>query len=170
MPSEAPPAGGQVERGESEAGVFLTMNIFLGIDVGSISTNMVALDAKQNIVADLYLRTEGAPIDAIQKSLNQIKERLPNDVEVVGVSKDSVTRHDKFKEKHDLKMTLASDEESDMIERYGSWVEKNMYGRKYMGIERSTFLIDEKGVVREVWRKVKVKGHVDAVLEAARAL
>lgn len=90
-------------------------------------------------------------------------------VAVVGVSKDSAERHDKFKAKHGLEITLASDDK-DVVERYGAWVEKSMYGRKYMGIERSTFLIDADGVVRSIWRKVKVPGHVDAVLEAAKAL
>ena len=89
---------------------------------------------------------------------------------VVGVSKDSVARHDKFIAKHGLNVALVSDEDSDICERYGSWVEKSMYGKKYMGIERATFLIDGEGQVARVWRKVKVPGHVDAVLEAARAL
>jgi peroxiredoxin Q/BCP len=88
---------------------------------------------------------------------------------VIGVSKDSVKSHDKFRDKHALGLILASDENSDVTERYGAWVEKSMYGRKYMGIERSTFLIGEDGVVRKVWRKVKVPGHVEAVLEAVRA-
>ena len=91
-------------------------------------------------------------------------------VAVVGVSKDSVRKHDRFKDKHGLNFTLVSDEEGKLCEAYGVWVEKSMYGRKYMGIERSTFLIDEKGVIREAWRKVKIPGHVDAVLEAAKAL
>ena len=90
--------------------------------------------------------------------------------EIIGISKDSVTKHDKFKDKYDLPFTLASDEDGTVVEAYGSWVEKSMYGRKYMGIDRSTFLIDEKGVLRGVWRKVKVTGHVDAVLDAAKAL
>jgi thioredoxin-dependent peroxiredoxin len=92
------------------------------------------------------------------------------DAEIVGVSKDSVKRHDNFKAKHDLPFSLASDEDGDVCERYGVWVEKNMYGRKFMGIERATFLIDAKGVVRKIWRKVKVKGHADDVLEAVKAL
>ena len=87
---------------------------------------------------------------------------------VVGVSKDSPKSHDKFKAKYGLNLTLASDETGEMIERYGVWVEKSMYGRKYMGIDRATFLIGPDGVVRHVWRKVKVPGHVDAVLAAAR--
>ncbi len=86
---------------------------------------------------------------------------------VIGISKDSVASHDKFKAKHGLGIVLASDAEGDVCERYGVWVEKSMYGRKYMGIDRSTFLIKD-GVVQKVWRKVKVPGHVDAVLEAVR--
>lgn len=89
---------------------------------------------------------------------------------VVGISRDPVKRHDKFKEKYDLTFPLASDEDGGTCEDYGTWVEKSMYGRKYMGIERSTFLIDGKGVVRNVWRKVKVPGHVDEVLKATQAL
>ena len=92
------------------------------------------------------------------------------DAEIIGVSKDPVSKHDKFKAKHNLPFTLASDEESDVCERFGVWVEKNMYGKKYMGIERATFLIDGDGVVRNVWRKVKVPGHAQAVLEVVRAL
>jgi thioredoxin-dependent peroxiredoxin len=89
---------------------------------------------------------------------------------VIGISKDSVASHDKFKKKYELPFTLASDADGKVCEAYGVWVEKSMYGRKYMGIERATFLIDEKGVVQGVWHKVKVPGHVDAVLAAAKAL
>ncbi len=89
---------------------------------------------------------------------------------VIGVSKDSVKSHDKFVAKYGLGVILASDEHSDVCERYGVWVEKSMYGRKYMGIERATFLIDGSGTVRRVWPKVKVDGHVAEVLAAARAL
>ena len=91
-------------------------------------------------------------------------------VTVIGVSKDSVRAHDKFKAKYELPFTLASDEKTGVCERYGVWVEKSMYGRKYMGIERTTFLIDKAGVVRGIWPKVKIDGHVDAVLAAAKAL
>ncbi len=89
---------------------------------------------------------------------------------VIGISKDSVASHDKFKKKHQLPFILASDANSDVCEKYGVWVEKSMYGRKYMGIERCTFLIDRDGIVRGIWRKVRVPGHVAEVLEAARAL
>jgi len=90
--------------------------------------------------------------------------------QIIGVSKDSVKRHDNFKAKHDLNFALASDEDGTVCEAYGVWVKKKNYGREYMGIERSTFLIDNDGIVREIWRKVRVKGHVEAVLEAAKAL
>lgn len=89
---------------------------------------------------------------------------------LVGVSKDSVQRHDKFKEKHDLKIQLASDEQGEMVADYGVWIMKKNYGREYMGIDRSTFVIDAKGVIRNIWRKVKVKGHAEKVLEAVQAL
>ncbi len=89
---------------------------------------------------------------------------------VLGVSKDSVKKHDKFRDKYELKVALLSDDESDVCERYGVWAEKSMYGKTYMGIERSTFLIDGEGTVREVWRKVKVPGHAEKVLEAVKAL
>ncbi|MCY4189814.1 MAG: thioredoxin-dependent thiol peroxidase [Rhodospirillaceae bacterium] len=88
---------------------------------------------------------------------------------IIGVSKDTVAKHDKFKAKHDLPFTLASDEAGNVCEAYGVWVEKNMYGRKYMGIERATFLIGDDGTVKKIWRKVKVPGHADAVLAAADA-
>ncbi len=92
------------------------------------------------------------------------------DTVVIGISKDTVAKHDKFVAKHDLGVILASDAESDVCERYGVWVEKSMYGKKYMGIERATILIGEDGKVVEEWRKVKVPGHVEAVLEAAKSL
>ena len=89
---------------------------------------------------------------------------------VIGVSKDSVKRHDNFKAKYELDLILASDEAGKTLEDYGVWVEKMNYGRKYMGIERSTFLIDAKGVIAKAWRKVKVKGHAADVLASIQAL
>jgi peroxiredoxin Q/BCP len=89
---------------------------------------------------------------------------------VIGVSRDSVASHDRFKKKHGLPFILASDAAGDVTERYGVWVEKSMYGRKYMGIERSSFLIDKDGVVRGVWHKVKVPGHVSEMLKAVQSL
>ncbi len=102
------------------------------------------------------------------------RESLPDfskvKAEVVGISRDSVASHDKFKKKFKLAFPLASDEDGKVTEAYGVWVEKSMYGKKYMGIERATFLIDAKGVIREVWHKVKVDGHADEVLKAAEGL
>ncbi len=89
---------------------------------------------------------------------------------VVGVSKDSVASHDKFKTKHKLDLTLAADEDIKVAQAYGVWVEKSMYGRRYMGMERATFLIDGKGVIRNIWRKVKVPGHSTDVLASVKAL
>ena len=89
---------------------------------------------------------------------------------IIGVSRDSVASHDKFKAKHELNFTLASDHEGAVTEAYGVWVEKSMYGRKYMGIERATYLIDKDGNIAQIWRKVKVTGHVKAVLKAVNEL
>ena len=89
---------------------------------------------------------------------------------VVGVSKDSAASHGKFRAKYGLGVTLGSAKDDDMVERYGAWVEKSLYGRKYMGIDRSTFLIDKAGVIRRVWRKVKVPGHAAQVLAEAKSL
>ena len=92
------------------------------------------------------------------------------DAAIIGVSKDSVKRHDNFKAKYELPFTLASDEDGSVCEAYGTWVQKKLYGREYMGIERATFLIDGKGVVYKIWRKVKVAGHAEDVLESAKSL
>ena len=100
--------------------------------------------------------------------------RLKGDFEaagtvVVGMSPDSAKKHDKFKAKHDLAVALVSDEDKGVLEAYGVWVEKSMYRRKYMGVERSTFLIGEDGSILRVWRKVKVPGHAEEVLAAAKS-
>lgn len=87
-------------------------------------------------------------------------------IDVIGVSKDSVKSHEKFKAKYDLNFELASDETGTVCENYGVWAEKSMYGRKYMGIERTTFLIDENGVIAQIWPKVKVPGHVAEIIKA----
>jgi peroxiredoxin Q/BCP len=101
-------------------------------------------------------------------------ERLPDfkklGVEVIGVSPDSPASHDKFKAKHGLGFALGADVDRAVCESYGVWVEKSMYGRKYMGVDRSTFLVGRDGRIARVWRKVKVPGHVDEVLAAARTL
>lgn len=98
------------------------------------------------------------------------KEFEKADTEIVGVSPDSLKSHDKFRSKHGLEFTLVSDEAKGMLEAYGVWVEKSMYGRKYMGVERTTVLIDRDGRIARIWNKVKVPGHAKEVLEAARAL
>lgn len=91
-------------------------------------------------------------------------------IPVIGISKDSLASHEKFRKKHKLKITLASDPDIKAAQDWGVWLEKSMYGRKYMGMERATFLVDAKGVIAEAWHKVKVPGHVEAVLAAARKL
>jgi thioredoxin-dependent peroxiredoxin len=89
---------------------------------------------------------------------------------VVGVSRDSAAKHDKFAAKYGLKVQLAADEDGDVCNRYGVWVEKSLYGRQYMGIERTTYLIDEKAKIRRIWRKVRVKDHAEEVLAEVNAL
>lgn len=89
---------------------------------------------------------------------------------VIGVSKDSIPSHERFRNKHGLGVILASDPEAETARSYGVWVEKSMYGKKYMGMDRATFLIDTQGVIQKIWRKVKVRGHADEVLAAARLL
>lgn len=113
--------------------------------------------------------TSGCTKEAIDFSAALAKfEKLG--VPVIGVSKDSLQSHEKFKKKHKLKLALGSDPDIKTATAYGVWVEKSMYGRKYMGMERATFLVDAKGVIVEAWHKVKVPGHVEAVLAAAKKL
>jgi peroxiredoxin Q/BCP len=91
-------------------------------------------------------------------------------ISIIGISKDSIASHEKFRAKHKLTVTLASDPDIETAQAYGAWVEKSLYGRRYMGMDRATFLVDAKGLIRQIWRKVRVAGHVEAVLEAAKAL
>lgn len=125
----------------------------------------------QNVVLYFYPRddTPGCTKEAIGFTENLAAFDGLNTV-ILGVSKDGVKKHDKFVSKHSLKIALLSDEEGEVCERYGVWVEKSMYGKTYMGIERATFLIGADGKIAQVWNKVKVPGHVDAVLDAVRAL
>ena len=90
--------------------------------------------------------------------------------DIIGLSPDGVESHDKFIAKHNLSMPLIADEEKELIRALNAWVEKNMYGRKYMGVDRSTFLVDKEGKIAKIWRKVRVPGHVDKVLQAVRDL
>ena len=89
---------------------------------------------------------------------------------VIGISPDTAAKHDKFKAKHELTVTLGADIDKEICQAYGVWVEKNMYGKKYMGVERSTFLIDKTGKIAKIWRKVRVPGHAEKVLEEVKAL
>jgi len=127
--------------------------------------------AGKRVVLYFYPRddTTGCTKEAIGFTEN-VQAFAALDTVILGVSKDGVKKHDKFVAKHALKIALLSDEESDVCERYGVWVEKSMYGKTYMGIERATFLIDADGKIAQIWRRVRVPGHVDAVLDAVRAL
>ena len=108
--------------------------------------------------------TEGIAFSALKKKFDAAK------TVVLGVSKDSIEKHCKFRDKHNLTVRLLSDEDGKMLEAYGVWGEKSLYGRKFMGITRTTFLIDEKGIVQKVWPKVKVNGHAEEVLAATKEL
>ena len=140
----------------------------LPTDTGRVS--LASLKGK-NVVLYFYPKddTAGCTSEALQFS-SEVEEFQKLGAVIVGVSKDSVASHAKFRAKHDLTIDLAADPLGDVVEAYGAWVEKSMYGRKYMGIDRSTFLIDREGVVREIWRKVKVPGHIKAVMTAAKAI
>lgn len=113
--------------------------------------------------------TPGCTKEAIAFSALQ-SEFDAADALIIGISPDGVAKHDKFKVKHALTVTLGADTDTAVAEAYGVWVEKSMYGRKYMGVERATFLIDAAGKIAETWRKVKVPGHAEAVLQAARSI
>jgi peroxiredoxin Q/BCP len=113
--------------------------------------------------------TSGCTKESIE--FNELKDKFARaGTLVIGLSPDPVAKHVKFQEKYNLNQPLASDESKETLVAYGVWIEKSMYGRKYMGVERSTFLIDEKGKIAKIWRKVKVPGHAEEVLAAAKAL
>ena len=125
--------------------------------------------AKRKLVIYFYPKdnTPGCTTEAIDFTA-AVKDFRKANTDIVGVSADSVKKHENFIEKHNLGITLLSDEHLEILNAYGVWVEKSMYGRNFMGIERATFLIGTDGKIEQIWRKVKVKGHIDAVLEAAR--
>ncbi len=113
--------------------------------------------------------TSGCTKEAI--AFSQLKPEFDKiGTRVIGLSPDSATKHAKFRKKHDLTVDLAADEDRVALEAYGVWVEKSLYGKAYMGIDRTTFLIGADGKIARIWKKVKVPGHVEAVLEAAQAL
>lgn len=127
--------------------------------------------AAQKLVLYFYPKDDTSGCTAEAQQFTALAEDFQNaGTWVLGVSKDSVKSHAKFTDKYGLKIALASDPDGAACEAFGTWVEKSMYGRKYMGIERATFLVDRDGVVKKVWRKVKVPGHAEQVLAAARAL
>ena len=113
--------------------------------------------------------TPGCTKEAIEFS-KESNFFLKHNITVIGISKDSVIKHDKFILKHNLNIILASDLSGEICDLFGVWVEKSMYGRKYMGIERSTFLISAENIIYKVWRKVKVNNHVNEVIEHSKAM
>lgn len=142
-------------------------------DMFTAGGGRVTLDGLKGRTAVLYFypkadtpgcTTEGQDFSSLIKDFDAVE------AVVIGVSRDPVKKLDRFKTKYDLKVILASDEPGDVTEAFGVWVEKKLYGREYMGVERATFLIDGAGVVRRVWRKVSVKGHAAEVLAAAQSL
>ncbi len=125
----------------------------------------------KNVILYFYPKddTSGCTNQAIQFS-EKLSEFSDKNAVIIGVSKDSVKSHDKFKAKYDLKITLGSDENLDVANLYGVWVEKSMYGKKYMGMERATFLINKDGQIAKIWRKVKIPGHIEEVLSEVSKL
>jgi peroxiredoxin Q/BCP len=134
-------------------------------------TLSLASFAGKKVVLYFYPKddTSGCTLEAID--FNRLKPQFARaKTEILGISPDSCASHDKFKKKHKLGLTLLSDETKEMLEAYGVWVEKSMYGRKYMGVERTTLLIGPDGTIAQVWHKVKVPDHAEEVLAAAKAL
>ena len=125
----------------------------------------------QKLVVYFYPKDDTSGCTSEAQAFSALAEQFEQaGVWIVGVSKDDAQSHAKFTAKYDLKVPLATDRDGSVCEAFGVWTEKNMYGRKYMGIERATFLIDRDGVVKQVWRKVKVAGHAEEVLKAAQEL
>ncbi|WP_264339215.1 MULTISPECIES: thioredoxin-dependent thiol peroxidase [unclassified Wolbachia] len=126
---------------------------------------------KKNVVLYFYPKddTPGCTMEA-KGFRDKIDDFSFLDTVIIGVSKDSVRCHTNFKAKYSLPFSLVSDENAEMLGKYGVWVEKSMFGKKYMGIERTTFLIDKKGKIVKIWKNVKVSGHVDEVLEEVKRI
>lgn len=142
-------------------------------DLATDGAGRVTLDSLKGKSVVLYFYpkadTPGCTTEGLDFSALADQFAAANAV-VIGVSRDAMKKLDRFKAKHDLKIVLGSDEDGVVCEAYGTWIMKKLYGREYMGVERATFLIDAAGVVRHVWRNVKVKGHAQQLLEAVRAL
>lgn len=142
-------------------------------DLESDGGARVSLDALKGKPVVVYFypkdNTPGCTKEAI--AFSELIEDFNNlGVTIVGMSPDSAKKHDNFIAKHNLAVRLGADTDTSTAEAYGVWVEKSMYGKKYMGVERSTFLVDKTGKIAQIWRKVKVPGHAEAVLEATKAL
>jgi peroxiredoxin Q/BCP len=127
--------------------------------------------AGQKLVLYFYPKDDTSGCTQEAKDFNALRDEFKKaGAAIMGVSPDSVASHGKFKKKYDLAFDLASDESKEMLIAYGVWAEKSMYGRKYMGVERTTFLIDSSGKISRIWNKVKVPGHAEEVLAAAKSL
>ncbi len=135
------------------------------------NVTLAGFKGQKNVVLYFYPKddTPGCTIEA-KDFRDLVKDFAFEDTIVIGVSKDDIKSHCKFRDKYELSFTLASDKDGDVCERYGVWGEKSMYGKKYMGVFRSTFLIDMEGTIAAVWPKVSVTDHAKEVLEAAKAL
>ena len=133
----------------------------------------ISLDSLKSKVVVLYFypkdSTPGCTIEA-KDFRDHYKEFTELNTEILGVSKDNIESHKKFANKQSLPFPLLSDYNGSLCQNYGVWVEKSMFGKKYMGIERSTFLIDKNGIIKKIWNKVKVKGHVEQILKKIKAL
>ena len=125
----------------------------------------------QNVVLFFYPKDDTSGCTKESIAFSSLKAEFEKaDTVIVGISPDTVAKHQKFRTKHNLTTLLVADEERTALEAYGVWVQKSMYGRKYMGVERTTFLIDREGKIAQIWNKVKVAGHAEAVLAEAQAL
>ncbi len=142
-------------------------------DLATDGGGRVSLDGLKgkNVVLYFYPKADTPGCTTEGQDFSALIDRFSAaDAVVIGVSRDTVKKLDRFKAKHDLKVVLGSDEDGVVTEAWGVWVQKKLYGREYMGIERATFLIDDQGAVRRAWRNVKVKGHAEEVLAAVEAL
>ncbi len=140
---------------------------FTAIDQDGKKVTLSSFRGKKNVVLYFYPKdmTPGCTTEACDFRDNKIKG-----AEIIGVSADSIERHQKFIEKYKLPFTLLSDTDKKVANLYGVWQEKSLYGKKFMGIVRSTFIIDKKGVIQKIFPKVKVKGHVEAVAQVLKEL